>query len=109
MGLVGSRAVSDHHRHLTAPDGRQPVQPGPDDVDVLPLGQISFFAYVPELGPGGFIPKASFELNWLPSLWALPLLGLVLGVLTGTVAHRMGWRLQRPADPSTGESPGLTA
>ncbi|MCD2191319.1 hypothetical protein [Actinomycetospora soli] len=78
-------------------------------VHVLPLGQISFFAYVPELGPGGFIPKASFELNWLPSLWALPLLGLVLGVLTGTVAHRMGWRLQRPADPSTGESPGLTA
>lgn len=66
-------------------------------VHVLPLGEISFFAYVPQLGPAGFIPKASFELNWLPSLWALPLLGVVLGLLTALAMHRLGWRLSRHA------------
>lgn len=66
-------------------------------VHLLPLGEISFFAYVPDLGPGGFIPKTSFELNWLPSLWALPLLGLMLGLLAAVVLHRLGVRLYRPA------------
>lgn len=67
-------------------------------VHVLPLGEIGFFAYVPAVGPGGFIPGTSFELNWLPSLWALPLLGLVLGLPATLVVHRLDWRLTRRAN-----------